>query len=715
MLTKFNHQLECSMSEQSMPVEETMAGNPVERFLRGRWLRIPRALWVLAGVLLLAALLRLVNLDAVGDGNLYYAAAVKSMLTWWHNFFFAAAEPGGSVTVDKPPLGLWIQTLSAALLGVNTYGLILPQILAGLGSVVLIYLLVRRWFGEAPGLLAAFILAATPVSVAVERNNTMDALLIFTLLLAAWAFIQAADRHPVWLLPGGLLIGLGFNIKMLQAFLPVPFFFLYFLLASRQRLLRKMLYLLLSGLLVLVVSLSWAVIVDSIPEENRPYVGSSENNTVMELILGHNGLNRLFGNRTADSLLAELTGDDGASAKTTDPASAPLPGGELPAGSPQRPPLPNAAGERQPYQQLPGQGSLPGGNQLPADGPGVRSPDGQTGSTEIGEPGIDRLFTLPLANEISWLLPAALVLLLVLMAGSPLRLPLSVEWRAVVLWGGWLITCVVFFSYASFFHAYYLAMLAPPLAAVAAAGVSRLWNMVQRASSPAALLAILLFSGTLVYQAVTAVHYTGSRTWIWLAWGLLAAGVILLLAGMARHGRIAGIGYLLLLAAVLAAPVTWSVRTTLEPYPHTGLPGAYGGETQERQPGRDQYSAPLQLEFLMEYTADMTYLLAVPGSMQGAEYVLATGRPVLYIGGFNGGDPVLSLEEFQSKITGGELRFVLLSGDAGRNENAAIFRWVGTSCTRLPFRQEGPAQVRPGEQGAQPQVLFDCAAPAGGS
>src|SRR5512146_2565290 len=107
----------------------------------------------LIAVVALAAGLRFANLGALGEANHYYAAAVKSMLQSWHNLFFVAAEPGGSVSVDKPPVGLWIQTAFAFFLGVNTLGLLLPEILAGIACVVLVYHLVRRSFGPAAGLL----------------------------------------------------------------------------------------------------------------------------------------------------------------------------------------------------------------------------------------------------------------------------------------------------------------------------------------------------------------------------------------------------------------------------------------------------------------------------------------------------------------------------------------------------------------------------------
>lgn len=172
-------------------------------------------------VLLLGVLLRFYNLGAGGVGNTYYAAAVKSMLMSWHNFFFVAFEPGGSVSVDKPPLGFWVQALSAHFLGVTGFALALPNAIAGLLSIFMVYQLIRRPFGVWAGVAAALTLAIMPVAVATERNNTIDGLLVFVLLLAAWAFLQAVYTKKVsWLFLGAFIVGLGFNIKRCRPFCP---------------------------------------------------------------------------------------------------------------------------------------------------------------------------------------------------------------------------------------------------------------------------------------------------------------------------------------------------------------------------------------------------------------------------------------------------------------------------------------------------------------
>src|SRR3972149_1472544 len=179
----------------------------------------PATLCVLA-IILLALALHMYNIEAIGDANAYYTAAVQSMLKSWSNFFFAAAEPGGSVTVDKPPLGLWIEAVFAYFLGVSGFSVTLPNILAGVLGIPLLYAMVKKYMGELAGIVAALVMAFTPVFVATNRNNTMDSMLVFFLLLAAWAFIRATETGKLrWVLLGAFIVGPGFNIKLLQAFL----------------------------------------------------------------------------------------------------------------------------------------------------------------------------------------------------------------------------------------------------------------------------------------------------------------------------------------------------------------------------------------------------------------------------------------------------------------------------------------------------------------
>src|SRR5919112_6264066 len=249
----------------------------------------------LAAILVLSAFLNLYGLTSEGYPNSYYAAAVKNMLTSWHNFFFVSFD-AGFVSVDKPPLGLWIQAASAYLFGFNGVTLLLPQAIASVLSVALLYHLVRRTFGPVAGLLSSLALAVTPIIVVTSRNNTMDMLVVLFVLLAAWALVVAAERGSLGLLLlGAAIVGLGFNTKTLQAFLVLPAFYLLYLLAARVPWRRRFLHLVAATVVLAAVSLSWALAVDLTPSGQRPYVGGSEGDSALNLAFGYNGLERLLG------------------------------------------------------------------------------------------------------------------------------------------------------------------------------------------------------------------------------------------------------------------------------------------------------------------------------------------------------------------------------------------------------------------------------------
>jgi 4-amino-4-deoxy-L-arabinose transferase-like glycosyltransferase len=218
------------------------------------------------------------------------------MLDSWHNFFYVSYD-AGFVSVDKPPVGFWIQVASASLFGFHGWSILLPQALAGVLSVALLYHLVNRSFGAVAGLLAALALALTPISVATSRHNNLEGLLVLTVLLAAWAFILAVETGRLsWLLVGALVVGVGFDIKMLEAFLVLPALYLLYLVAAPVGWRRRMTHLGLATVVIVAASLPWVAAVDLTPADQRPYVGSSSFNTVTDLIVGWNGVERVVGN-----------------------------------------------------------------------------------------------------------------------------------------------------------------------------------------------------------------------------------------------------------------------------------------------------------------------------------------------------------------------------------------------------------------------------------
>lgn len=659
-----------------------LTASPQNSFLdRNRAPGITVARVLLAGILLLSIALHFVNLSAIGDANTYYTAAAQSMLQSWHNFFFVAAEPGGSVTVDKPPLGLWIEAAFALFLGLSGVTVSLPNILAGILSVPLLYHLVKKYLGALAGLVAALVLVITPIALATDRNNTIDGMLVFVLLLAAWAFVQATESGKArWLFLGALLVGLGFNIKMLQVFLPLPAFYALYFLGAQTGWQRKLLNLGLATLLLLIVSLSWAVAVDLVPPDQRPYIGSSENNTVTELIVGHNGLSRLFNPRAGNTAPAQ---NNGAPAHPTvqpraNAPSGPQPPNGAPPGRPQPPP-PGAFGD--------------GPNVSPSMNPG--SAGGTPFSQETGIPGIARFFIAPLSKQMSWVLPFALLSIALLAFAARLRVPLAPVHRALVLWGGWLLTCLVFLSAVEgIFHAYYTIMLAPALGAVVGLGAAQLWRWQARPPRVNWLL-ICAAALTALFQVFTARQYDVTALWIYLPLLPLIGGAALLWSKPLRR-----VGFVAVLASMLLIPGIWTGLTVLDKAPNVSLPTAYDGKTTPNAMGRPTPTNPRAagdealLAYLQAHTQDVTYLVAVPSAQIGAPLVLETGRPVLYMGGFSGGDPVVDSAGLADMVAQGELRYVLLSGE---NNKPELARWLAASCATVPefSRASNPVEQSP--------------------
>ncbi|NWF65011.1 MAG: glycosyltransferase family 39 protein [Chloroflexi bacterium] len=678
--------------------------------------------------------LHMLNIESIGDANAYYTAAVKSMLQSWSNFFFVAAEPGGSVTVDKPPLGLWIQAIFAYFLGVSGFSVTLPNILAGVFGIGLLYSMVKKYMGELAGITAAFVMAITPVFIATNRNNTMDGMLVFTLLLAAWAFIKATEESKLrWVLLGAFIVGLGFNIKMLQAFLPLPAFYALYFFGSKEGWLKKILNLGIATILLVAVSLSWAVVVDLVPAENRPYIGSSDNNTVMGLIFGHNGVSRLESNGGGGGTPPQSGTQPGQPSNTqTQPQQNP---GQSQVQGPPPAALEACASQTQgaacsfttqngntingqcitppniselacaPAGMIPGQ--APNGQQ-PDGNPNGQQNGGTPFSNETGSPGVLRFFTSPLSKQMSWLLPFALISIVLALFGSRIQLPVeSGVHKALILWGGWLLTCVVFFSMVSgIFHAYYAIMLAPALGAMVGVGFAQLYTWGKR--SAWALTGLLVaVAVTLGFQLFTASQYNEFGWWMLGSGILLGLGIMLL--SMSRRAA-----YALIFSAALIIPTYWSVMTVTNGS-NNNLPTAYeGGQNRGSQDGflasppqnggNRQVNAEM-LAYLQANTQDVEYLMAVPSSQQGAQYVIETGRPVLYMGGFGGRDEVVTLDDLKELVANGELRYILYGGDRGNNQD--ITNWLDLSCKvvdGITITQNGPQ----GQPGGQEMKLYEC-------
>ncbi|MGH2850438.1 MAG: ArnT family glycosyltransferase [Solirubrobacteraceae bacterium] len=250
----------------------------------------------LGGLVGLAAVLNLWALGQNGWANTYYAAAVRSMASSWHNFLYASLDPSGVMTVDKPPLALWVQALSVRVFGYHPLAILVPQALMGIVSVVLVYDLVRRRFGRLGGFVAGLALATTPIAVAMSRDNNPDALLTLCCVAAVWFAVRALeDGRTRWLVLSGIAAGLAFEAKLGEALVIVPGIALAWLFVALRGRLVALRQLAAGGAAMVCVGLAWPVLVWLTPAADRPYVAGTSDNSIWSLITGYDGFGRVTG------------------------------------------------------------------------------------------------------------------------------------------------------------------------------------------------------------------------------------------------------------------------------------------------------------------------------------------------------------------------------------------------------------------------------------
>ncbi|MFE7592467.1 glycosyltransferase family 39 protein, partial [Kitasatospora sp. NPDC057512] len=478
-----------------------------------RWVR-PALLALLAAT----AVLYLWGLSASGWANSFYSAAVQAGSQSWKAFFFGSSDAANFITVDKPPASLWPMALSARVFGLSSWSVLAPQALMGAATVGVLYATVRRRFSPLGGLLAGAVLALTPVAALMFRFNNPDALLVLLLTLAAYGMVRAVEAAGTrWLVFTGVMFGLAFLTKTLAAFLILPAFAVVYLAVAPTGLWRRVRQTLLAGAALLVSGGWWVAVVELMPASARPYIGGSQDNSFLSLTFGYNGLGRVDGNE---------------------------------------------------------RGSVGGGARMPAgvDLPGGAMPGGGRG---WGQTGLTRMFGTDIGGQIAWLLPAALILLLAGLWATRRYGRTDTARAAFLVWGGWLLSTALVFSFMSgIFHQYYTVALAPAVAALVGMGVDGLWRARHRV--PWALV----LAGTLAVTAVWAFVLLGRSSGFlpWLRWAVLVGGLLAAAALAAgpfvgrvsgRAGaRIASVAGLVGLAAALGGPAAYAVDTVNSP--HTG-------------------------------------------------------------------------------------------------------------------------------------------------
>jgi 4-amino-4-deoxy-L-arabinose transferase-like glycosyltransferase len=247
-------------------------------------------------LLVATAALFLWGLSKNGMANEYYSATVRSMAANWHNFFYGSFDINGIMTVDKPPLAFWVQTLSVKVFGFSSWSLLVPQALMGVAAVGLTYDIVGRRFGRWPAFAAGSVLALTPMTVAISRHNNPDALLILLSVAAVWLVLRALeDGRTKWLALAGAAVGAAFTTKMGAALLVLPGPFLAYMWAAPVKRSRAFTQLLIGGGVMIAVAAAWPLLMALTPASSRPWISGTTDNSIWSLITQYNGLGRLNG------------------------------------------------------------------------------------------------------------------------------------------------------------------------------------------------------------------------------------------------------------------------------------------------------------------------------------------------------------------------------------------------------------------------------------
>ncbi|NIZ89831.1 ArnT family glycosyltransferase [Kineococcus rubinsiae] len=655
----------------------TTAPGRAARLWRGRpgdpaWVR-PAVL----GLLVATAVLYTAGLSASGWGNAFYAAAVQAGSRSWEAFFYGSSDAANAITVDKPPASLWVMALSVRIFGLSSWSVLLPQAVEGVAAVGVLFAAVRRRSTPAAGLLAGAVLALTPVAALMFRFDNPDALLVLVMVVATWALLRSVDSGRArWLVLCGALLGLGFLTKQLQVLLVLPGLALAYLWAAPHPLGRRTRHLLLGGLALVVAAGWWVAVVELVPASMRPYVGGSQDDSILGLTFGYNGFGRLTGEETGsvgggggwgETGIARLFGSEmGGQIAWLLPAALLL----AAAGFVLTRRAPRTDPHRAAYVAWTGWVLVTGltfsfmsGIIHPyytvALAPGV--------AALVGLGAVD----LWRSRARRWALPAlAGVVLLTAVWSAVLlgRTPEFIPWlRAVVLVAG-VLGAAALVAGSLLRHRLVPALLRGGLAAAVVAGLA----------GPVAYTAQTVSTGhegSIVSAGPTVAGAAGGRPGAGFAGGGPSRGRF----GGQVGGQAGGQG------ATAAAPpggFAGGFAPGGGPTGVRGTGGGMGGLLGSTTPGADVVA-------LLEADASSyRWVLATTGSNNAAGYQLATQDPVMAVGGFNGTDPSPTLAQFQAHVAAGDIHYYAqgrslggASSTGGTEPAAQIAAWVAENFT----------------------------------
>ena len=601
-----------------------------------------------------------------GMANSYYAAAVQAASQDWTAWLFGSLDAANYVSIDKPPLATMLMGLSARLFGFSSFSMLLPSVLAGVGSVWLVYGAVKRQFGFTSAVIAGATLMLTPVAALMFGFNNPDAILTLMLTASGYAFLRSLEgKRPLpWLGLAGLFTGLAFNTKMLQGLMVLPAMVLVYLVFAKPPMVTRFLHLMFAGVITTMSTLWWSVLVWLTPAGSRPWVGSTNDNNIWSLIFGYNGFGRLLGGRGGGGVPVGGAPPSGGMGATTT--------------------LQTAGSTTQTIAD--GAGMMPGGM---GGGPGGGHGPGGTGFG--GQTGIFRIFNNDFGPNIAWLLVLAL-------AGGGLMLwilrktPRTNRGRAaVIFWMLWLLIHIVIFSMTSgVIHPYYVVVMVPAVAALVGISLPFLWGAYTRRKPYAWLLPLLV--GVTAVIAVMILGYAGTMTWLMWIVGLLGlTGMIGLLVNLYAPSRwLQNLAIITALTACTLAPTVYALATVN--VAHTGsIPTAGPSSTAMQGSNNEKSQADSQLvQYLVEHQNGATWLVTVASANESAAIQLTSGQPVMAVGGFNGSDTPLTLEQFKQLVKAGKVKYYAISshgrgGGGPGGGNNEITTWVKQTGTVVNY------------------------------
>jgi 4-amino-4-deoxy-L-arabinose transferase-like glycosyltransferase len=637
--------------ELPVPASDETVGAPSRRFTRQTWDRIA------FGVLLLATLITyLWNITVNGMGNQFYAGAAQAGSKNWEALLFGSLDTQNFMTVDKPPVSQWVMGLSGQIFGFSSASMLVPEALMAVATVALLYSAVRRISGPNAALLAGVAFALTPVAALMFRYNNPDAVMVLLMMAAVYCAVRALEHASAkWIALAGVALGFAFLAKMLEGIMVMPAIGLVYLIAAPTTFGRRLLHLL-GSLAGFVVSAGWFVVLTLVwPAASRPYIAGSTDNNFMNLVLGYNGFARVLGSNPLGNNNFQLNPVIGATAGT-------------------------------PFEV----------------NHGHRSGFGGFGGNSQGLP---RLFTGEFGFEIGWLLPAAL-LALVLVFVSRGRAPRTDLARAgAIVFGVWMLVDGLVLSYMkTMVHPYYCLSFVPAVCGMVAIGVHEMWGRRDTWLGRGGLVAMILGTGIWSWWILgrNADWLPVLRWTILVATAVAAVGLIFSMRSRARQRFAVAALAVGLIGGVLGA-AAYSFATIGQS--HDGGMAMVGPAQTDghRGGGWGQDADNAQLEAMLRAThADFSAAINRSNAAAGLE--LSTDTAVMAIGGFGGSDPVPTLGEFQQDVANHRIGYYVApsadhrpGGFGGRSAHTDIADWVAATFTPMTVG---------------PDTVYDLAAPA---